>query len=126
MVIKRPINKILITDMAQWKKRNRVKDNQRVFFASGGYSELKKALRERNWVENKDLESPCFDLKWTLKAKDIIHDQLLPNQLVNHFDKNTAVTTKVGLCHNLKNLIWFENVDIDEFYPRCFDLIEGG
>lgn len=50
MVIKRPINKIMITDMAQWKKRNKVKDSQRVFFASGGYGELKKALRERNWV----------------------------------------------------------------------------
>jgi tubulin monoglycylase TTLL3/8 len=22
----------------------------------------------------------------------------------------------------LKNLIWFNNVDIDTFYPRCFDL----
>jgi len=41
---------------------------------------------------------------------------------VNHFNKATAITTKVGLAHNLKNLIWFNNVDIDTFYPRCFDL----
>jgi tubulin monoglycylase TTLL3/8 len=34
------------------------------------------------------------------------------------------ITTKVGLTHNLKNLIWHNNVDVDEFYPRCFDLVE--
>lgn len=34
------------------------------------------------------------------------------------------MTTKVGLCKNLKNLIWFNNVDIDTFYPKCFDASE--
>jgi tubulin monoglycylase TTLL3/8 len=28
----------------------------------------------------------------------------------------------VGLTHSLKNLIWFNNIDVDTFYPRCFDL----
>ena len=42
--------------------------------------------------------------------------------MVNHFSKATSITTKVGLTHSLKNLIWFNNIDVDTFYPRCFDL----
>lgn len=41
---------------------------------------------------------------------------------MNHFEKNTSITTKVGLAKNLRNLIWFNNVDIETFYPNCYDL----
>lgn len=41
---------------------------------------------------------------------------------MNHFPKATSITTKVGLTHSLKNLIWFNAIDIDTFYPRCYDL----
>jgi tubulin monoglycylase TTLL3/8 len=43
-------------------------------------------------------------------------------QVVNHFCKSAAITTKIGLCHSLKNLIFFNNVDVDIFFPQCFDL----
>jgi tubulin monoglycylase TTLL3/8 len=33
-----------------------------------------------------------------------------------------SITTKVGLTQNLRELIWYENVDVDTFYPLCFDL----
>lgn len=33
--------------------------------------------------------------------------------MVNHFEKNSCITTKIGICKNLKNLIWFANIDID-------------
>lgn len=111
--------------MATWKKKNKLDDATRVFICTGGYPDIKRALKQRGWVENKDPNSPCFDLKWTLKTKDIDHGTLMDSQLVNHFTKATAITTKVGLAHNLKNLIWFNNVDIDTFYPRCFDLAVG-
>ncbi len=111
-----------IVDMATWKRKNRVDDATKVFICLGGYPDVKKALKKRGWVENKDPLSPCFDLKWTLKSKDIDHNTLSDTQLVNHFNKAAAITTKVGLTHNLNNLIWFNNIDIDTFYPRCFDL----
>jgi tubulin monoglycylase TTLL3/8 len=46
------------------------------------------------------------------------------HQICNHFDESGTITTKVGLCRNLKNLIWFRNVDIDTFYPRCVEVSE--
>jgi len=111
-----------ITDMKTWKKKHRVDESTKVFIVSGGYGFLKKSLKKRGWIENKDHDSPCFAFKWTLKSKDINHNALKPGQYVNHFPKASAITTKVGLMHNLKNLIWFNNIDIETFYPRCYDL----
>lgn len=118
-----PKNQIFlnITDMAAWKKKYRVDEDTKVFIIKGGYPDVKKALKSRGWVENKDKDSPCFDLKWTLKTKDIPVNILRDDQIVNHFTTATSITTKVGLTHSLRNLIWFNNVDIDTFYPRCFD-----
>jgi len=111
-----------ITDMKTWKKKQHLDEDTKVFIVSGGYGFLKKSLRKRGWVENKDVNSPCFDFKWTLKSNDIDHNALTNDQLVNHFPKASTITTKVGLMHSLKNLIWFNNVDIETFYPRCYDL----
>ena len=63
--------------MKEWKKKNRVDDKQKVFIIDkGGYRDVRKALKRRGWVENLDAESPCFDLKWSLKIKDIAYDSL--------------------------------------------------
>lgn len=39
--------------------------------------DVKRALKKRGWIENKDKDSPCFDLKWTLKGKDIDYSALI-------------------------------------------------
>ena len=57
--------------MPTWKKKNRVDEDTKVFIVRGGYGDDKRALKKRGWVENKDKDSICFDLKWTLKTKDI-------------------------------------------------------
>ena len=28
----------------------------------------------------------------------------------------------MGLCRNLKNLISIENIDVNKFFPKCYDL----
>lgn len=42
--------------------------------------------------------------------------------MVNHFNKNGAFTTKIGLCSNLRNLSWFSPQSSDDFFPRCYKL----
>jgi len=113
-----------VTDLGIWKKKMKLEENIKVFIIMGGYPDIKKALKRRGWVENKQKRSPCFDFKWTLKVKHIEFPELQDFQIVNHFEKNTLITTKAGLCRNLRNLIWYSNVDIDTFYPRCFDLAD--
>ena len=93
-----------------------------VYIIIGGYADLKRALDERGWVENPDKESRTFHLKWTLKKADLSFGLLQSHQLVNHFEKNTSITTKNGLCRNIRNLIWSRGEDVDMFFPRCFDL----
>lgn len=118
--------KIVITDMAQYKKRHKLSENDKVFIICGCYPDIRKGLIARgNWHENLDVTSPCFDLKWTIRRKEIDFDSLQSHQICNHFNKSTMITTKDGLCHSLRNLIWFNSVDIDTFYPRCFDLSEN-
>ena len=96
--------------------------NLKAFVITGGYQDARKALVSRGWIENLDKDSRVFDLKWTVKKNDLDFSVLTPNQLANHFDKNTSITTKSGLCRSTKNLIWFQKDDIDTFFPRCFDL----
>jgi len=84
--------------------------------------ELKKSLLERGWVENPDANSPCFDLKFALQGREIEYKNIKDFQLVNHYEKNIAITTKLGLTKTLRNSVWINDLSEDSFYPSCFDL----
>jgi tubulin monoglycylase TTLL3/8 len=38
---------------------------------TGGYPDVKRALRNRGWLENPDPYSPCFNLKYSLQSKEL-------------------------------------------------------
>lgn len=65
-----------ITDFAEWKKKQRLDPETKIFIILGGYPDLKQSLLERGWLENPDSSSFCFDIKWTLFAKDISYEKL--------------------------------------------------
>jgi tubulin monoglycylase TTLL3/8 len=83
---------------------------------------LKRALKQRGWLHNTDSSSPFFDLKFTLQGREIDYGNLQDFQLVNHFEKNGVITTKIGLTKSLRNLMWIDDTSEDNFYPKCFDL----
>ncbi|NXR67760.1 TTLL3 monoglycylase, partial [Rhadina sibilatrix] len=59
---------------------------------------------------------------WTIRLGNV-DQQLLPRiEVVNHFPRLYALCTKEGLCQSLQHLPWFEQVDLNTFFPRCYRL----
>ena len=108
--------------MDLWRRKHKLGPKDKVYIITGGYGTLRRAFNERGWTENKDWKSPCFDLNWSLKVKDIAWNDLTDNQMVNHFLKVNEITTKCGIARNLKNMIWYNNTDANLWFPRCYDV----
>lgn len=113
-----------VVDINEWRKKNKLEPDTQVFIVTGGYGGIKKALYSRGWVQNPDPSSPCFNMKWVLQSKECEYNSLQEDQIVNHFQKNGAITTKVGLSKNLRGLQWVAHMNSDDFYPKCYDLCD--
>ena len=55
----------------QFRKKNKLARDTKVFIVIGSYCTLRKALVERGWVENADRNSQVFDLKFAVKQIDV-------------------------------------------------------
>ncbi|KAH8058683.1 hypothetical protein JL722_5912 [Aureococcus anophagefferens] len=112
-------------DFEDYKRKQGIADDTKVFCMTGWYPCVKDALLDRGWHFNDDRESEYFDLKWTLRSNELNQRDLKPWQLTNHFLKNTAITTKAGLTKSLRGLHWFADASSEEIYPRAHDLSNG-
>jgi tubulin monoglycylase TTLL3/8 len=56
------------------------------------------------------------------RSIDVDTDTLQPWQLTNHFLKNVAITTKIGLLKSLQSVTWLADVSVNEIIPRGYDL----
>ena len=85
----------------------------------------------RGWIEHEQpaegekFTSKGFHFMYATKTKDCFRvPERASFQHLNHFEGTKALTTKVGLTHNMKDLVWHYNMDIDEFFPTSYDLSE--
>ena len=58
------------TSLAAWRRREGLAPDARVFVLTGPFPDARAALAARGWAENGDAGSACFDLKWSLRARE--------------------------------------------------------
>lgn len=117
------LNDSRFSSVSDFKRTNENASEKRVFACPAAYPDLKTELLKRGWIENKDLQSRVFDLKFT-KCGDIDFETLRPEQQVNHFWRSWELTTKVGLTMSMRNAHWHGTMKGDAFYPRAFNLYD--
>ncbi len=94
-------------------------------FETDEYEEKVKPWDESNGyygILSRCVRNYPANLIWTVRSITIDYNMLHKDTYLNHFNKNGAFTTKIGLCQNLKNLAWYNPQTADEFFPRCFKL----
>ena len=116
-----PVNISGVKSFQEWKAKNGIPVNQKVFCMRGAYHIIREELLRRGWHFNSDHDSNFFDLKWCVHNSDVNYAELQPHQMVNHFKRAGVITTKAGLMHNIRNLRFFVDQDENSIFPRCYD-----
>ncbi len=108
---------------ARYVKLNRLESTDKIFSLLGPYQDLKTELLGRGWIENKDArENLVADLILTVRSNVFKPENLPPNVFYNHFGGSNALTTKVGIGQNVRNLHWFSPEDHRAIFPAAYDL----
>eukprot|EP00747_Dinoflagellata_sp_TGD_P060983 gnl/TRDRNA2_/TRDRNA2_152311_c2_seq2.p1 gnl/TRDRNA2_/TRDRNA2_152311_c2~~gnl/TRDRNA2_/TRDRNA2_152311_c2_seq2.p1 ORF type:complete len:1616 (+),score=224.25 gnl/TRDRNA2_/TRDRNA2_152311_c2_seq2:71-4918(+) len=109
--------------IAIYLQRSQHPSSSKVFVLDGPDDHIRQALQRRlDWVENPVPASMFWSLKWCTTDCEDDYQSLQDGDLYNHFQNNRELTTKVGLLRSLQQLAVDEQVDIDSFFPRCYDM----
>lgn len=83
----------------------------------------KVPYRKRSKLEKRRLPSKQQPVMiWTLADKDIEYGELMPQQVVNHFEGISSLTTKRGFCELLREGLTHIGADRHKLSPRAYNL----
>ena len=96
------------------RENPKVDPKKKIFIVLGLYQDMRDALIAKGWVENpvsnfdndNDYRNHAFHFIYTTKSRDAFKFQTAPWQQLNHYEGTKTLTTKVGLTHSMKNLVW--------------------
>ncbi|CAD7958647.1 unnamed protein product [Amoebophrya sp. A120] len=86
----------------------------KTFAITGGFPSIRKQFEVRGWKPDDEPDSSSWDLKYTIRKKDIDFNALRDLQVVNYFPTNHEFTTKISLTNNLWNLCWMDPPEAHE------------
>ena len=107
--------------MNEYSRRQGLAENSKIFIITGQHDFMRRSLKKRGWVENKNSNSQAFHLKWCISDCEYDYKNLKQGQIYNHFLNNRELTTKSGIAKNLRNITDCK-INVDKFFPRCYDL----
>ena len=123
-------DELMASAISEYLTEHSLPKDSKIFVILGHYDDMRQDLLDRGegWVEhefssikhekggdkNSKFKSNAFHLLYSTKGKDCFRiPNLSLNQHLNHFEGTKGLTTKVGLTHNMKNLVWKHSLDID-------------
>jgi len=112
-------------DLKEYKAKNNFAEKSKIFYIDDHYPFMKEEFKKKGWVENPSIDSYFFDIKYTAAMKNIDLYNLYPGQCVNHIVGSGSFTKKVGLAKYLRGVVWECKVDVDAFFPRCYELTDS-
>ena len=93
----------------------------KLFIVNGFYPAIRETLLAKGWVENVlpagTEPTMAFHFLYTVKPKPIFRLPVAPSQFINRNDDTRGLTSKVGLSHNLKRLVFDHGRNVDSFFP---------
>ena len=107
--------------MQEYKRRRGLDPNALIFCFNSRDWHIKHALERFGWIENPNVDSVLFNLKWTYRDSETDYQTLSEGQYFNHFGNNQELTMKSGLIRNLiDNAEYGSNTA--SFFPRGYEL----
>ena len=114
----------------EYRKTHGISPDQKVAAVLGNYKDMADELEQRGYhtfLTKKQEEADRFLTQvchyvYSTKARDAFKMPLPNDQYVNHIKGVQLLSTKVGLTHSMKNLVWNTNFDIGSVFPQSFDI----